>query len=195
MNKDITTIETSKEDFNKQVLEKRNETSELSVRLKTEIESGNKMKILSKKNQYDITKLKESGSMPKVIEEEKGRIISCWKEDIKEIDNQVGKRPCYSNTNIWVNSRDNILDYYREHINGGKDRNIDDDEGDNKVVHNIKSGQTYNVTRETEDAVNNNSTEVGFPNSADGSKIINEGDRKSSEEIKKYVVDNNVVGN
>ena len=41
VNKEITTIETSKEDFNKKILEKRKETSELSVRLKTEIEPGN----------------------------------------------------------------------------------------------------------------------------------------------------------
>ena len=122
-------------------------------------------------------------------------MISYWKEDIKEIDNQVGKRPCYSNTNIRVSSRDNIRDYNRENINGEKDRNIDDDEGDNKVVHNINSGQTYNVIRETMEALNNNSTEVLLPNSANGSKILNEDDRESDEEIEKYVDDNNVVGN
>ena len=70
---DIKTIETSKEVFNKQLLEKRDETSELCVKLKTEIESGNKIKRLSKENQDDITKLNESGIMPKVIEEEKRR--------------------------------------------------------------------------------------------------------------------------
>ena len=110
VNKEITTIETSKEDFHKKTLEKRNEISELIVRLKTEIESGNKIKVLSKEKQDDITNLKDSGSMPKVIEEEKERMISYWKEDIKEIDNQVGKRPCYSITNIRVNSRNNIRD-------------------------------------------------------------------------------------
>ena len=61
VNKDITTSETSKEDFNKQIIEKRNEISELSVRLKTEIESGNKIKSLSKENKDNITKSKESG--------------------------------------------------------------------------------------------------------------------------------------
>ena len=114
VNKDITTSETLKEGFNKQLIEKRNETSELSVRVKTEIESGNKIKSLSKENKDDITKLKESGSMQKVIEEEKERMISYWKDDIKEIGNQVGKRPCYSNTNIRVSSRDNIRNYNRE---------------------------------------------------------------------------------
>ena len=114
MNKDITTRETSKEDFNKQIIEKRNETSELSVRLKTETESGNKIKSLSKENKYDITKLKELGNMQKVVEEEKERMISYWKEDIIEIGNQVGKRTCYSNTNIRVSSRDNIRNYNRE---------------------------------------------------------------------------------
>ena len=71
VNKDIKTIETSTEDFNKQLTEKRNKISELSVSLKTEIKSGNKIKRLSKENKDYITKLKESGSMPKVIEEEK----------------------------------------------------------------------------------------------------------------------------
>ena len=80
MNKDITTSETSKENFNKQMIEKRNEISELSVRLKMEIESGNKIKSLSKENKDDITELKESGNMQKVIEEEKERMISYWKE-------------------------------------------------------------------------------------------------------------------
>ena len=130
MNKDIIIIETSKENFNKQLLEKRNKTSELSIGLQTEIESGNKIKRLLKENQDEIKKLRESGSMPKVIEEEKERTISYWKEDMKASDNQVGKRPCYYKNNIRVNSRDNIRDYYRDNINGGKDRNIDDDESD-----------------------------------------------------------------
>ena len=110
-------------------------------------------------------------------------MISYWKEDKKEIDNQVGKRPCYSNTNIRGNFRDNIRNSYRENINGEKDRNIDDDEGDNKVFHNIESGKTYNVTRETVDVGNNNSTKVCFPTSADGRKMDTEDDRESDEEI------------
>ena len=127
--------------------------------------------------------MKASGSWPNVIEEEKERMISYWKEDEKEIDNQVGKRPCYSNTNIRGNSRDNIRYSYRENINGEKDRNIDDDKGDNKVVHNIESGQTYNVTRETVDVGNKNSTKVLFPTSVDARNMINEDDRESDEGI------------
>ena len=42
--------------------------------------------------------------------------------------------------------------------------------------------------------LNNNSKEVLLTNSADGSKILNEDDRESDEEIEKYVDDNNVVG-
>ena len=91
MNKDITTSETSKEDFNKQIIEKRNETSELSVRLKTEIEPGNKTKSLSKDNKDDIKKLKESENMQKVIEEEKERMTSYRKEDIKKLSIKLQK--------------------------------------------------------------------------------------------------------
>ena len=83
VNKEIKTIDKSKEDLHKQILEKRNETSELSVRLKTEIESKNKVQRLSKENQDNITKLKASGSWPKVIEEEKERMITYRKEDKK----------------------------------------------------------------------------------------------------------------
>ena len=45
------------------------------------------------------------------------------------------------------------------------------------------------------EALNNNSKEVFLPNSADGSKILNENDSESDEEIEKYVDDNNIVGN
>merc|ERR1711957_731608 len=63
LKEDIKTLEISKEDFNKQLLEQRDETAELTVKLKTEIDSGNKLKILSKKNQDEITRLNESGVM------------------------------------------------------------------------------------------------------------------------------------
>ena len=76
-------IETSKEDFNKQLLEQRKGISWLSVKLKTEIDSGTKIKILSKENQDEITRVNESGVMSKGIEEEKERMISWLKEDIK----------------------------------------------------------------------------------------------------------------
>ena len=82
LEKDIKTIETSKEDSNKQLLEQRDETSQLSVKLKTEIDSGNKIKRLSKENQAELTILHESVIISKVIEEEKKRMISCLNEDI-----------------------------------------------------------------------------------------------------------------
>ena len=89
MNKDITTIETSKEDFNKQVLEKRNETSELSVRLKTEIESGNKLQTLSKVNQDERTRLDKVRKISEtmIVNETyklrcSSKTTSCLKEDI-----------------------------------------------------------------------------------------------------------------
>merc|ERR1712160_163975 len=62
------------------------ETAELTVKLKTEIDSGNKLKILSKKNQDEITRLNESGVMSKVMEKEKERMILCLKEDIKGLE-------------------------------------------------------------------------------------------------------------
>ena len=46
LNKDIKIIETSKKGSNKQLLEHRDETSELSVKLKTENDLGNKIKRL-----------------------------------------------------------------------------------------------------------------------------------------------------
>ena len=73
VNEVFTTIKTSKEDFTKQLLEKRDKTYKISVKSKTEIDSGNKIQKLSKENQDNITKLNESGIMPKVIEEEKRR--------------------------------------------------------------------------------------------------------------------------
>merc|ERR1712238_296568 len=86
LKEDIKTLEISKEDFNKQLLEQRDETAELTVKLKTEIDSGNKLKILSKKNQDEITRLNESEVMSKVMEEEKERMILCLKEDIKGLE-------------------------------------------------------------------------------------------------------------
>ena len=55
----IKELEISKEVFNKQLLQQKDETTELSVKLKTEIDSSNKLKILSKKNQDTITRLNE----------------------------------------------------------------------------------------------------------------------------------------
>ena len=83
LNEVFTTIETSKEDFTKQLLEKRDKTYKISVKSKTEIDSGNKIKILYKENQDEITRVNESRVMSKGIEGEKERMILCLKEDIK----------------------------------------------------------------------------------------------------------------
>merc|ERR1712161_147068 len=88
----IKELETSKEVFNKQLLQQRDETTELSVKLKTEIDSGNKLRILSKVNQGEITRLNELKEISEaMIVTEKNKFIcstqtiSCLKEDIKSI--------------------------------------------------------------------------------------------------------------
>ena len=53
----IKTIKTSKENFKKQLLEQREGTSGLRVKLKTEIDSGTKRKILIKENQNEVIRL------------------------------------------------------------------------------------------------------------------------------------------
>ena len=58
----------------------------------------------------------------------------------------------------------------------------------------IAKKQTYNVTRDIKDVVNNISKEVGFPTSTDKSKIVQDDDKESDEAIKKYIVENNVAG-
>ena len=68
----IKTSEKSKENFNKQLIEQREGNSGLSVKLKTEIESGNKIKIVYKENQDEITRVNESRVMSKGLEEKKG---------------------------------------------------------------------------------------------------------------------------
>ena len=79
----FTTIETSNEDFTKQLLEKRDENYKISVNLKTAIDSDNKIKILYNENQDEITRVNESETRLKGIEEEEERMISSFKEDIK----------------------------------------------------------------------------------------------------------------
>merc|ERR1712238_304310 len=86
LKEDIKELETSKEGFGKQSQQQRDETAELSVRLKTMIDSGNKLKILSKERQDEITRLNESRELLETIAEEKERKISCLKEDIKELE-------------------------------------------------------------------------------------------------------------
>merc|ERR1711957_935343 len=92
LQKDVKKLETSNEVFNKQLLQQRDETTELSVKLKTEIDSGNKLKILSKVNQDEITRLNELKEISEaMIVTEKNKFIcstqtiSCLKEDIKSI--------------------------------------------------------------------------------------------------------------
>ena len=51
-----------------------------------EIDSDNKLKILSKVNQGEITRLNESGVMSNAKESEKEGSISCLKEDIKTFE-------------------------------------------------------------------------------------------------------------
>ena len=58
LNEDCTTINTSKEKCNKQLLKQREENQRLNVKLKTEIDSGTKIKILDKENQDEITRVK-----------------------------------------------------------------------------------------------------------------------------------------
>merc|ERR1712238_306200 len=86
LKEDIKGLETSKEGFGKQVLLQRNETTELSVKLKMEIDSGNKLKVLSKERQDEITRLNESRELSETIAEEKKRKISCLKVNIKELE-------------------------------------------------------------------------------------------------------------
>ena len=86
LKEDITKIDTSKEDSNKQLLEQRDETSELSVKLSMDIDSCNKTKRWSNENQDKPTRLHESGTISKVIKDEKESMISCWKEDIIRLE-------------------------------------------------------------------------------------------------------------
>ena len=76
-----------------------------------------------------------------------------------------------------------------------KNANSYDNQTMKSIVDILSKKQSYNVAKDNEDTVNNNSKEVGFSNSADGSNIIQEDDKESDEEIGKYVVENNVVGN
>ena len=63
------------------MLEHKDEKSELTVKLKTEIDSDNKLKILSKLNQDEIIRSNESGVMSNSKEGEKEGTISCLKDD------------------------------------------------------------------------------------------------------------------
>ena len=65
-----TTTEISKEDFTTQLLEMSDETYKTSVKLKKAIHSDNKIKLLYKENQNEITRVNESENRLEGIEEE-----------------------------------------------------------------------------------------------------------------------------
>ena len=81
LKENIRSLETSNEDINKQVLEHKDEKSELTVKLKTEIDSDNKLKILSKLNQNEIIRSNESGVVSNAKEGEKEGTVLCLKDD------------------------------------------------------------------------------------------------------------------
>ena len=92
LNKNITSIETSKEVFQKQLLQKSAETTALSKTLKTEIDSGNNVTILSKINQDERIRLQELREKTETmnITENNKLVCSCQtksylKEDVKPI--------------------------------------------------------------------------------------------------------------
>ena len=69
LNEVCTTIKTSKKECNKKLLEQREENQKLNVKLKTDNYSGTKIKILDKEYQGEHTRVKESESRSKSIEE------------------------------------------------------------------------------------------------------------------------------
>ena len=71
MNEVFTTIETSKEEFTKKLLEKIVDNYKLSVKLKTEIDSGTKIKILYKENKDEKTRVNESETRSKVYKKKR----------------------------------------------------------------------------------------------------------------------------
>ena len=71
LEEDITARQPSKEDSKKKLLAQRDKTGELTVTLKTDIDSSNNLKILLIENQDEITRLNESGFRSKDIEGEK----------------------------------------------------------------------------------------------------------------------------
>merc|ERR1712238_50247 len=94
LKEDIKEFETSKEVLVKQLIQQRDETSELTLKLNTVIESGNKLKILSKENQDEIKTLSE---MVEFLEARAGenenelicstQTISCLKQQRKNLTN------------------------------------------------------------------------------------------------------------
>ena len=77
MKQAIKGFEISKEGSGKKILSQRHETNELSTKLKIKIDLDNKLKVLSKERQDEITRLKESRVLSETIAEEKEIKISC----------------------------------------------------------------------------------------------------------------------
>ena len=67
LKEDIKALEKSKEVFDKHLLHQRDETGEITLKLRAEIESANELKILSKENQDKITRLNESRDLSETI--------------------------------------------------------------------------------------------------------------------------------
>merc|ERR1711957_973540 len=84
-------IQSSKKDFERQLLQQRDETTELTVKLNTEIKASNKLKILSKTRQNEITRLNESVEMTKAMVGEKENEINCTKKTILYLEKDVKK--------------------------------------------------------------------------------------------------------
>ena len=86
MKEDSKSIKTSKESFEKQLLQQKDETGELTLKLKSETELGMKQKTLSKENQDKIIRLNELRKSLGSRAGENERTISYLKEDIKALE-------------------------------------------------------------------------------------------------------------
>ena len=71
------------------MLEHKDEKSELTVKLKTEIDSDNKLKILSTLNQNEIIRSNESGVVSNAKEGEKEGTVSCLKDDQNHLKHRM----------------------------------------------------------------------------------------------------------
>ena len=87
-------MEISKEIVNKQILQQRNENTELYVKLKKESDAGNKLQILSKVNQDERKRLNELREISEImIVNENHKLICtsqsrlCLEEHIKPVTN------------------------------------------------------------------------------------------------------------
>ena len=86
MKEDIKCIKTFKENFENKLLQQSDEIIELTEKLKRETELVMKLKISSKENQDEITRLDKLRKLLETRAEEKESTISCMKEDIKAIE-------------------------------------------------------------------------------------------------------------